>query len=111
MIKWQPGKQIATAAIVFTVSLFCCWAFGSTTLRNYDNDPDLARGMQYDLAESGVGYDKADRAKAEKYYLEYLKNVQESFQKARVYARLGALYATGFDVRKGEKADYDKARM
>jgi len=99
------------AAIVVALGLFCYCAFGSLTLKNYDNDPNLARGMEYDLGESGVDYDKADRAKVEKYYLEYLKNVQESFQKARVYARLGVLYATGFDVRKGEKADYDKARI
>lgn len=111
MVKLERSKQTAMAAIVVTLGWFCYCAFGSLSLRNYDNDPNMAKAMQYDLGENHHDYDKADRAKAEKYYLEYLKNVQESFQKARVYARLGALYATGFDVRKGEKPDYDKARI
>jgi tetratricopeptide (TPR) repeat protein len=111
MVKRQRSKQTAIAAIVLTLSWFCYCAFGSLSLRNYENDPNMAKAMEYDLGENQHDYDKADRAKAEKYYLEYLKNVQESFQKARVYVRLGALYATGFDVKKGEKADYNKARF
>jgi len=59
MIKRQRSKQIAMAAIAVTLSLFCYCAFGSLTLKNYENDPNLARGMQYDLGESGVDYDKA----------------------------------------------------
>lgn len=111
MVNWQRSKKAAMAATVVTLSLFCYCAFGSLSLKNYDNDPNMAKAMEYDLGEHPGDYDKADRAKAEKYYLEYLKNVKESFQKARVYARLGALYATGFDVRKGEKPDYDKGRF
>jgi tetratricopeptide (TPR) repeat protein len=111
MFKRQRSKQIATASIVVILCWFCYCAFGSLSLRNYDNDPNMAKAMEYDLGENPGDYDKVDRARAEKYYLEYLKNVQESFQKARVYVRLGASYATGFDVRKGEKADYNKARF
>lgn len=110
MVNWQRSKKTVIAAILVTLSCLCCCAFGSLSLRNYDNDPNMAKAMEYDLGENHHDYEKADRAMAEKYYLEYLKNVQESFQKARVYAHLGALYATGFDVRKGEKADYSKAR-
>lgn len=110
MDKLQRSKKTSMAAILVTLSCLCYCAFGSLSLRNYDNDPIMSKAMEYDLGENHHDYEKADRAMAEKYYLEYLKNVQESFQKARVYIRLGALYATGFDVRKGEKADYDKAR-
>jgi len=65
--------------------------------------------MEYDLAENRGDHEKANRAKAVQYYIAYLKGVKESFQKARVYDHLGALYASSA-IGKGEKADYDKAR-
>lgn len=111
MIKLERSKQAAMAAIVVTLGWFCYCAFGSLNLRNYDNDPNMAKAMEYDLSENYSDYDKADRAKAEKYYLAYLEDVNESFQKARVYDHIGALYATGLNPRKGEKPDYDKARF
>jgi tetratricopeptide (TPR) repeat protein len=71
----------------------------------------MAKAMEYDLGENQHDYDKADRAKAVKYYLEYLEDVNESFQKARIYACLGALYATAVNPKLQEKPDYEKARM
>ena len=99
------------AAIVVALSWFCYCAFGSLSLRNYENNPDLAKAIEYDLEQNGADYGKADRARAEKYYLAYLEDVNESFQKARVYACLGALYATAVNPKRQEKPDYEKARM
>ena len=111
MIKLERTKQTATATILVTLGCFCYCACGdSLSLRNYENDPNMAKAMEYDLGENPGDYDKADRVMAEKYYLAYLENVTEPFQRARVYDHLGALYATGSNPRKGEKSDYDKAR-
>jgi len=112
MLKWDRTKQAATATIVVSLSWFCYCASGdSLSLRNYDNDPNLAKAIEYDLEHNGADYEKADRAKAEQYYLTYLEDVNESFQKARVYASLGALYATAVNPQRKEKPDYDKARV
>jgi hypothetical protein len=75
---------------------------------NYDDNPNLKKAMEYDLTmsnniflKSDGSFDKelynsyvknADRELAEKYYLAYLEDVNEPFQRARVYAKLGALY-------------------
>jgi len=78
-------------------------------LRNYENDPILAKAMEYDIEMNGGDLTKANRAMAEKYYLEYLKRPRESFQLARVYCQIGALYAVAVNERLGETPDYDKA--
>ncbi len=80
---------------------------------NYDNDPDLAVALKYDFEMNGGEAKIADRALAEKYYLAYLtKNPDvESFQKARIYAQLGALYAVAMNRQRGEKRDREKARQ
>ena len=82
---------------------------GSLSLCNYDNHPALAKALEYDF-EGGADYEKADHLLAEKYYLEYLEDVNESFQRARVYDHLGAIFATAINPKKGEKPDLDKAR-
>ena len=64
MVKWQLSKQTAMAAIVVALSWFCYCAFASLSLRNYDNDPNMAKAMEYDLGENQHDYDKADRARA-----------------------------------------------
>ncbi len=69
----------------------------SLALRNYDDDPDLATAMQYDRGET-TDRSKANREKAEEYYLKYLDEDIPSFQKARVYARLGALFTVESSV-------------
>jgi tetratricopeptide (TPR) repeat protein len=83
----------------------------SFSLRNYSKNELLAKAMEYDSEMNGGNHEKADRALAEKYYLEYLKDVNESFQKARVYNQLGAMFATAINKQKGEKPDYEKARF
>jgi tetratricopeptide (TPR) repeat protein len=104
--------------VIYVVATLVSLAFlrsradgGSLSLQNYNNDPNLAKAIEYDLEQNGADYEKADRAKAEHYYLAYLKDVNESFQRARVYASVGALYAVAVNHRIGEKPDYDKARM
>ena len=70
MLKWDRTKQAATATIVVSLSWFCYCASGdSLSLRNYDNDPNLAKAIEYDLEHNGADYEKADRAKAEQYWL------------------------------------------
>ena len=76
---------------------------------NYYNDPDLAKAMEFDMELNGGDREKADRGQAEHYYLRYLENAKESFQQARVYCQLGALYATAYNPQKGEKDDDRKA--
>lgn len=106
MVDMHVVRYTSMSLFLWLLSLLCCCVVAE--IKNYENDPNMAKAMEYDLGF--CDYNEADRVKAEKYYLEYLKDVNESFQKARVYAHIGALYATGFDIRKGEKADYDKAR-
>ena len=110
MAKLNRIKWAARTSILVVSLWFCCCAYGGLSLRNYSDDANMAKAMEYDLGVYPCDYNTADRAKAERYYLEYLKDVNESFQKARVYAHIGASYAVGFDIRKGEKADYNKAR-
>jgi len=78
-------------------------------LQNYEDDPVLAKAIEFDLEMNGGDLDKADRAMAEKYYLEYLQTPRESFQLAHVYSQLGALYAVAFNRIRGESPDYEKA--
>ena len=86
---------------------FCNSALG---IVNYDNHPDLLKAMEFDGGTNGADMEKADRSKAEYYYLRYLEDVNESFQKAAVYERLGELYSVGYNLTKGEKRDREKAR-
>jgi len=79
-------------------------------LVNYNDHPDLAKAMQYDAETNGGNMNKADRGKAVHFYKRYLKDVNESFQKARVYCQLGAMHAVSFNEKKGEKRNLKKAR-
>ena len=77
---------------------------------NYENDPDLAKAMEYDLEMNHADLKKYNRQEAEKYYLKYLENAKDDFQIARVYCQLGAMYAVAFNAKSGEKSDFEKAR-
>lgn len=77
---------------------------------NYTNHPDLTKAMEFNLATNYGNREKADSAKAEFYYLRYLEDVNDSFQRARVYSHIGRMWATGFNHYKGEKRDINKAR-
>ena len=79
-------------------------------LKNYDNHPDLAKAMEFDGETNGCDRKKADRSKAVYHYLRYLEDEENSFQRARVYCQLGAMYAVSFNKEKGEKRDFKKAR-
>ena len=79
-------------------------------IRNYENHPDLTKAMEYDSELNGHDKEKADRGKATYHYLAYLKGASDSFQKARVYCQLGAMYAVSFNPQKGEKKDREKAK-
>jgi hypothetical protein len=98
----------SAALLLFSVALTSP-ALASLALHNYDGDPNLAAAMQYDRGETN-DRSKANTELAEKYYLEYLKKDIPSFQKARVYMRLGALYVESDpkhgivpDLAKGDK--------
>jgi hypothetical protein len=89
-----------------------CWAPCMARVVNYDNHPMLAEALSHDLEMNGGDYLKADRAVAEKQYLAYLEARKDlpSFQKARIYTQLGALYTTAINENKGEERDLRKAR-
>lgn len=93
--------------LVFYLLLISVPAF---TLVNYENDPDLAKAMEYDLEMNRGDLTKYNRQEAERYYLKYLEKAKDGFQIARVYCQLGAMYAVAFDAQSGEKSDIEKAR-
>jgi hypothetical protein len=107
-------------ALFLIILVLTTLSFASLAIRNYDQDPDLAAALEYDRGETtdrskpehdhGRTTDgsKADRELAEKYYLEYLKKDIPSFQKARVYLRLGALYTVESDPGNGIMPDREK---
>lgn len=98
--------------VVVAASLvLCTLAVDSRALINYSNNPDLAQAMQFDPETNGGNRTKADRAQAERHYLRYLQDANDSFQKAHVYCQLGALYAVSFTREKGEEPNYVKARQ
>ncbi|HUT30908.1 MAG TPA: hypothetical protein VMX13_14035 [Sedimentisphaerales bacterium] len=79
-------------------------------LVNYDRNPDLTEAMEHDQQTNRGDREKADRSKAEYYYLRYLEDANQSFQRARVYSLLAGMYSTAFNPEKGEKRDLQKAR-
>lgn len=109
--------------------LLCLGSTSSGLVRvvNYDNHPALAKAKEYDLTmdlkklyKPDGTFDKelyhsyvarADRALAEKYYLEYLEDVNESFQRAAVCARLGEMFSGSVSHHVATRWDRSKARM
>ena len=92
----------------------------SSHIVNYDNHPDLEKAMQYDMSIPEADVTKASRELAEKHYLAYLKDVNESetFQQARVYVKLGDMFygrvvqeVLDSDKDRNRKEDYKKAQM
>jgi len=99
---------------------------GGVSVVNYDNHPDLKKAKEYDLTVDPKRirrpdgsfdrelYDsyvaKANRELAEQHYLAYLQDVDESFQRAAVYARLGDLFAGATSAHVATTFDRDKAR-
>jgi hypothetical protein len=85
--------------------------FADGLITNYDNNPNLQKAMEYDLTLNSKIFfrpdgstdkelyrsyvAKASREMAEKYYLAYLEEVKEPFQRLRVYAKLSNLYSGG----------------
>lgn len=100
---------------------------GGVTVVNYDNHPDLEKAKEYDLTVENERFRRADgsfdrelyksyvarasRELAEKHYLAYLKDVDESFQRAAVYAQLGGLFSGGVSPHVAKTIDRDKARV
>jgi len=77
-------------------------------IRNFRNDPTLAKAFRYDLSML-EDKSQADHELAERHYLAYLERETESWQRARVYVQLGVLFAVGYDVSVGESPDYERA--
>jgi hypothetical protein len=103
-VRMSLGVCVAAVVLAFSGEAV-------SAIVNYENDPALAKAMEYDAEMNGGDPNKADRAMAEKYYLEYLQKPRESFQQAHVYAQLGALYAVAVNPKRGEKPDYAKASV
>jgi len=103
---------------VVRVTLTCVFSLVSrgmctASIVNYDNNPLLAEAFRYDLEMNGGNVETADRAKAEEYYLAYVKQLPETntAQRARVYAQIGALYAVAVNLKRGEQVDREKAKQ
>lgn len=115
---------------IVLIGLLLCLGYpswGLVNVVNYDNHSALAKAKEYDLTMDlkklykpdgsfdMVLYDsyvaRADRALAEKYYLEYLKDVNESFQRAAVCARLGEMFSGSVSHHVATTWDRSKARM
>lgn len=110
MIASDNFKLVIFLSGIF-VCLFVSHCFSGVI--NYKNDPDLAEALKYDFEMNGGKSEVADRALAEKYYFEYLKKNPdiESYQKAGIYAQLGALYTVAMNPLLNEKRDLEKARI
>ncbi len=101
--------------------------FALAKIVNYDNHPDLTKAKEYDLTVEIKSFYRADgsfdrgryesylaganRKLAEQHYLAYLQDVNESFQRAAVYARLGELFCGATSPRVATTIDKDKARV
>jgi tetratricopeptide (TPR) repeat protein len=112
-----------SAVVLFLVSVSPAYVI----VQNYDNHPALSKAKQYDLTFDNKELRKADgsfneelyksyvaqasRQLAEKYYLAYLEDVKDSFQRAAVYARLGDLYNGITSPHVATSVDRDKARL
>ncbi len=109
------GKEAKTLPCLAAGVLVCAAAVAPAepTILNYDKNANLAKAMEYDLTMDASAYRKPDgttdpevyksyvakagRAPAERYYLMYLAQVDEPFQRARVYAKLADLYSGAAD--------------
>ena len=100
--KYHKNSALFLIVLVLTSS-----SVAGLAIRNYDNDPDLARALRFGRAGTS-NKSKTERELAEKNYLEYLKKDIPSFQKARVYFMLGNLYTVGSDPRNGIMPDNEK---
>jgi hypothetical protein len=106
-------RNLKSREVAYWFAVIClCGSFPREAygLQNYANHPELAKAMQFDPETNGCDMKKADRAKAEYHYLRYLEDVNDSFQRARVYCQLGAMYAVTYNRQKGEQKDRAKAR-
>ena len=99
-------KMFFAAVCIFVI--LSATAFSERPIVNYDKHPDLVKAMEYDLTMDMTRFikpdgtiddklfdsyvKKADQKLAEKHYLAYLEDVNEPFQRARVYSKLGSLY-------------------
>lgn len=93
--------------IFVIVSIMNTVSFGGVV--NYENDPNLTRALEYCLEANPGNYEKGNRELSEKYFLAYLEVAEDSFQKARIYDYLGAMYAVAINPKLNEKPDYEKA--
>ncbi len=119
--------RIYWRVLLVSVGMIACLASVSQgNVVNYDNHPDLEKAKEYDLTldskrfvrpDGSIDHElyqsyvaKASRELAEKHYLAYLQDVNDSFQRAAVYARLGELFDGGAHPRVGTPVDRNKAR-
>ncbi|HUT30910.1 MAG TPA: hypothetical protein VMX13_14045 [Sedimentisphaerales bacterium] len=108
MCSFRPFRIICIAAVL--LSVFFSPSSPIYALVNYDRNPDLTQAMEHDPQTNRGDRENADRPKAEYYYLRYLEDANQSFQRARVYFLLAGMYSTSFNREKGEKRDLKKAR-
>jgi hypothetical protein len=103
----NTGADLSKLAMFLVCLIPAGPSVASLAILNYDRDPDLAAALEYDRGET-TDPSKADRDLAEQYYLKYLEKDLPSFQKARVYQRLGGLFTVESDPPRGIMPDREK---
>lgn len=122
----EKAKLISTFFLLGWVCVVLTGAaFGEDSTADNDKHPDLQKAMEYDLTmnmnrfimpDGEIDHDahasyvaRADREMAEKHYLAYLEDVTEPTERARIYDRLGRLFAGAVSQEVKGKTDVNKA--
>ena len=123
----EKTKRCIFIVVCFVMVQVSAPIFSEPLIINYDDNPNLKKAMEYDLSMDNTIFlkqdgtfdkaqydsylEKADRELAEKYYLAYLEDVNESFQRTRVYVKLANLYGGGIShhVTPHDEIDVEKA--
>jgi len=108
-------KSVSISAALVAVAFVACAAASESVcviglgIVNYSNDADLAAALHYDNppVESG---ERQNRDLAEQHYLAYLERCKESFQRAKIYYALAAMYSINLNRLRGETPDRNKAK-
>jgi hypothetical protein len=108
MMNARTQRLLGYASLIGAV---CFCSPSSARAQDRPVDPDLRTALSYDGEYNGGDPARCSQTMAETYYLKYVEHCTDSGERARVYSQLGALFNTDYQVSRGEKPDYDKARI
>ena len=96
---------------VVIASMFVTMSADAQIIRNPENDPDLKLALKYDSEQCDPERRSViDQRKAIFYYQKYLEKVTDIDRRVRILVQIGVKYNTSYEVTKGEKPDFVKAR-